>query len=147
LAGAAANGLAAGTQRTGSPPRRRTGTAPPPRAQRGRRHGRWRTAAAARAISAPTPAAALSSTIVVPPTWIWSPALILHLFTRAPFTIVPGLVAQIDERDVLGLRDLDHGVHARGELVVDAQMALRILADLDDVLRDVSRDELSASPW
>src|SRR5699024_8816216 len=46
-----------------------------------------------------------------------------------------GLVAQIDERDVFGASDLDHGMHARCELVVHPEMALGILADLDDVLR------------
>ena len=46
------------------------------------------------------------------------------------------LVAEIDQRDVVRAGDLDDRVHARRELVVDAQMALRVLADLDDVLRD-----------
>ncbi len=46
------------------------------------------------------------------------------------------LVTEVDQRDVLGTGDFDHGVHARRELVVDPQMTLRILADLHDVLRD-----------
>jgi hypothetical protein len=45
-----------------------------------------------------------------------------------------GLVAQVDEGDVLGRRDLDDRVHARRLLVVDAEMALRVLAQLDDVV-------------
>ena len=45
------------------------------------------------------------------------------------------LIAEIDEGDVVGRRYLDDGVHARGKLVVDAQMALRVLAHLHDVLR------------
>ena len=44
------------------------------------------------------------------------------------------LVAEIDERDVVGRSDLDDRVHARRELVVDTQVALRVFADLDDVL-------------
>ncbi len=46
------------------------------------------------------------------------------------------LVAEIDERDVLRGGDLDDRVHARGKLVVDTQMALRVLAYLDDILGD-----------
>ena len=44
-----------------------------------------------------------------------------------------------------GDADLDDRVHARRELVVDAEMALRVLADLDDVLRHrLATDELIA---
>jgi hypothetical protein len=46
------------------------------------------------------------------------------------------LVAEIDQGDVVGpCPDLDDGVHARCKLVLHAQMALRVFADLDDVLR------------
>ena len=45
-----------------------------------------------------------------------------------------GLVTQIDQRDVLGAGNFDDRVHARGQLVIDTQVALRILADFDDVL-------------
>jgi hypothetical protein len=45
------------------------------------------------------------------------------------------LVAEIDERDVVGPGDLDDRVHAGGELVVHLQVALRVFADFDDVLR------------
>ena len=45
------------------------------------------------------------------------------------------LVAEIDQRDVVGRSDLDDRVHARRELVVDPQVTLRVFADLDDVLR------------
>src|SRR5262249_29906282 len=47
-----------------------------------------------------------------------------------------GFVAEIDERDVIGRCNLDDRVHARGELVVHPEVALRVLADFDDVLRD-----------
>ena len=68
----------------------------------------------------------------------------LDLVARADLALVDalavdhraGLVAQVDQRDVAGARDLDDRMHARRELVVDTQMAARILADLDDVLRD-----------
>jgi hypothetical protein len=46
------------------------------------------------------------------------------------------LVAEIDERDVAGTGDLDDRVHARREVVIDAQMTARVLSDLHDVLSD-----------
>ena len=68
----------------------------------------------------------------------------LDLIARANLALVDALavhqrarlVAEIDQRDVVGAGDLDDRVHARRELVVDAQVAARVLADLDDVLRD-----------
>jgi hypothetical protein len=45
------------------------------------------------------------------------------------------LVAEIDERDLVRTCDLDDRVHARGQLVVNPEVTLRILTDLDDVLR------------
>jgi len=44
------------------------------------------------------------------------------------------LVTEIDQSDVFGRRHLDDGVHARGELIIDAKVALGILAHLHDVL-------------
>jgi hypothetical protein len=55
------------------------------------------------------------------------------------------LVAEIDERDVPRTGDLDDRVHAAREIVVDTQMAPRVLSDLHDVLRDrVAAHELVA---
>jgi hypothetical protein len=55
------------------------------------------------------------------------------------------LVAEIDQRDVRRRCDLDDRVHARRELVVDAQVTPRVLSDLDDVLRNrVPANELIA---
>jgi hypothetical protein len=54
-----------------------------------------------------------------------------------------GFIAQVDQRDVGERRYLDHGMHTRRELVVHAQMAARVFADLHDVLRNrVAANEL-----
>ena len=143
-----ANGLAAARERI----RRRgggarTGWTPARRAANGLRRRAARAAAASPRHGCGRErgrdGSALSRTIMRPAD--------LDLIARLDLALVDAravhhrarLVAEIDERDVLGRRDLDDRVHARRELVVDAQVALRVLADLDDVLRHrLATDEL-----
>jgi len=47
-----------------------------------------------------------------------------------------GLIAEIDQRDVLRIAHLNDRMHPRSKFVLDLKMALRILANLDDVLAD-----------
>ena len=77
----------------------------------------------------------------------------LDLIARANLALVDALpvhhrtrlIAEIDQGDVVGAGDLDDRVHTRGEVVVDAKVRSRVLADLHDVLRDaVTAHELIA---
>lgn len=69
----------------------------------------------------------------------------LALVHALPVHHRPGLVAQVDERDVVRASDLDDRVHTRREIVIDAQVAARVLTDLHDVLGDrVPTNELIA---
>ena len=72
----------------------------------------------------------------VEPIWILIARSHLALVDALAVDQRPRLVAEVDQRDVRRGRHLDDRVHTRGEIVIHPEVAARILADLDDVLRN-----------
>ena len=119
IAGAAANGLEARGCR-----------------ERIRRHRRRTAASAAGAgdgLGAGSVRAARARFVL--PTWIWSPTCSLHLLTRAPLTIVPGSLPRSISVMSSGPATSITACMREASSSSTRKMALRVLADLDDVLR------------
>jgi hypothetical protein len=73
------------------------------------------------------------------------PNVQLALVDRSAVDLRGGLVAEVDQRDLVGPPHLDDRMHARRELIFDLKMTLGVLTNLDDVLPNrFSSDELIA---